>query len=381
MADGDGRDARAGQDPTAGQDAKAKGGKAKDAKGKKGKKDKGAKRPADKTPAATPARRRVMLTGISSRAWEHPADRGALTALRELKGFDDVLKAVAGLWNERAWRLQFLGGAIKVDHRQYPRVHRLYAEAASSLDVAELPELYVQNDRSLNAMAVGMKQPFIVVNTGMLELADDEELRCLLGHELGHVLSGHAVYRTMIIILTSFALRLAWFPIGSMVLYGIIAALYEWWRKAELSADRAGLLACQDPAASLRLSMKLAGGGDLSEVDTTAFLEQAGEYERGGDLRDSVLKLLLVAFRSHPMPVARAAEIRNWVDSGAYQRILSGDYPRRADDGTASMTEDVKQAAESYRESFARSEDPLFKLLRRVGGGAGDLGGWVGSGA
>ena len=41
-----------------------------------------------------PARRRVTLTGISSRAWEHPADRGALTALRELRGFDDVLKAL-----------------------------------------------------------------------------------------------------------------------------------------------------------------------------------------------------------------------------------------------------------------------------------------------
>jgi Zn-dependent protease with chaperone function len=331
--------------------------------------------------ANPPARRRVALTGISSRAWEHPADRGALTALRELKGFDDVLKAIAGMWNERAWRLQFLGGAIKVDHRQYPRVHRIYAEAATSLDVTELPDLFVQNDRTLNAMAVGMKQPFIVVNTGMLETCDDDELRCLLGHELGHVLSGHAVYRTMILVLTNFMLRLAWFPIGAFVLYGIIAALYEWWRKAELSADRAGLLACQDPAASLRLSMKLAGGGDLSEVDTTAFLEQAAEYERSGDLRDSVLKLLLVAFRSHPMPVARAAEIRKWVDSGVYQRILAGEYPRREDDATASMSEDVKEAAESYRETFTRSEDPLFKLMRRIGGGAADVGGWVGSGA
>jgi Zn-dependent protease with chaperone function len=381
------------QDPQAeaasARPAKTRGGKGKGGKGKKGKEAKQGKEGKDRadrarsaeSPAPLPARRRVVLSGISSRAWEHPADRGALTALRELKGFDEVLKAVAGLWNERAWRLQFLGGAIRVDHRQYPRLHRLYAEAATSLDVAELPDLFVQNDRRINAMAVGMKQPFIVVNTGMLELADDEELRCLLGHELGHVLSGHTVYRTMIIILTSFALRLAWFPIGSTVLYGIIAALYEWWRKAELSADRAGLLACQNPAASLRLSMKLAGGGDLSEVDTTAFLEQAAEFERSGDLRDSVLKLLLVAFRSHPMPVARAAEIRNWVDSGAYQRILAGDYLRGADDASASMTEDVKQAAESYRESFARSEDPLFKLLRRIGGGAGDLGGWVGSGA
>jgi Zn-dependent protease with chaperone function len=381
MADNDGAD-RDGRQPGA-KNSKGKGKKAGDGKGKKEKQGKRSTPggTGGEPPASPPARRRVVLTGISSRAWEHPADRGALTALRELKGFDEALKMIAGVWNERAWRLQFLGGAIKVDHRQYPRLHRIYAEAATSLDVTELPELYVQNDRSINAMAVGMKQPFIVVNTGMLELADDDELRCLLGHELGHVRSGHAVYRTMIIILTSFALRLAWFPIGSMVLYGIIAALYEWWRKAELSADRAGLLACQDPAASLRLSMKLAGGGDLSEVDTTAFLEQAAEYERSGDLRDSVLKLLLVAFRSHPMPVARAAEIRNWVDSGAYQRILSGDYPRRADDGTASMTEDVKQAADSYRESFARSEDPLFKLLRRVAGGAGDLGGWVGSGA
>jgi Zn-dependent protease with chaperone function len=331
--------------------------------------------------ARPPARARVVLTGISSRAWEHPADRGALTALRELKGFDEVLKAIAGMWNERAWRLQFLGGAIKVDHRQYPRVHRLYAEAGRSLDVAELPELYVQNDRSLNAMAVGMSKPFIVVNTGMLELADDEELRCLLGHELGHVLSGHAVYRTMIIILTNLMLRLAWFAIGTIVLYGVLAALLEWWRKAELSADRAGLLACQDPAASLRLSMKLAGGGDLSEVDTAAFLEQAGEFERTGDIRDSVLKLMLMMFRSHPMPVARAAEIQRWIDSGEYQRILDGHYPRRDGDADASMSEAVKEAADAYRESFARSEDPLFKLLRKLGAGADGIGEWVGAGA
>src|SRR5690606_31547861 len=82
-----------------------------------------------------------------------------------------------------------------------------------------------------------------------------------------------------------------------------------------------------------------------------------------------------------PLPVARAAEIQAWIDSGAYQRILGGDYPRRSDDATASVPDDVKQAAESYRESFARSEDPLAKLLRRVGAGAEEIGEWVGAGA
>src|SRR5690606_36232772 len=107
-----------------------------------------------------PARRRVPLTGISSRAWEHPADKGALTALRELRGFDETLKAINSLWNERAWRMEFLGSAIRVDHRQYPRVHRLFAEAAAALDVRELPELYVQYDRALGGMCVGMARPF-----------------------------------------------------------------------------------------------------------------------------------------------------------------------------------------------------------------------------
>ena len=130
--------------------------------------------------------------------------------------------------------------------------------------------------------------------------------------------SGHAVYKTIMTILTRWAANISWLPIGAIALRAIIAAMFEWWRKAELSADRAGLLAGQDPAASLRLMMKLAGGGDLSQIDTAAFLEQAAEYEGGGDLRDSIHKIGMTAWSSHPVPVARAAELRKWVDSGEY---------------------------------------------------------------
>lgn len=328
-----------------------------------------------------PARRPVVLTGISSRAWEHPADRGALTALRELRGFDEVIRALNGLWNERAWRLEFLGGSIRVSDRQYPAVHRAFAAAASTLDLRELPELYVAPDRALNGMCIGMAQPFIVVNHGAVELLDEDELRVLLGHELGHLMSGHAVYRTMLHILTGWIVSLSWLPIGSLVLRGIVAALREWWRKAELSADRAGLLSTQDPNASIRLLMKLAGGGDLSQVDTTAFLEQAAEYERSGDLRDSIIKLRMIAGRTHPLPVGRAAELRRWIDSGEYGRILAGEYPRKESDSAASIGDDVKAAAASYRESFAASQDPLMTLLRKLGDGTADVGEWVGSGA
>lgn len=335
----------------------------------------------DQETIATPARRRVVLTGISSRAWEHPADRGALTALRELRGFDDVLKTFFGMWNERAFRLSYLAAGIRVDHRQYPRVYHRFTEAASTLDWPELPELYVTQSPWLTAEAIGLDRPFIVVSSAAVQQLDDDELRCLLGHELGHVGSGHAVYKTILMILTRWAANLSWLPVGALALRAIIAAMLEWWRKAELSADRAGLLAGQDPAAALRLLMKLAGGGDLSQIDTTAFLEQAAEYDGGGDLRDSFHKIRMTAWSTHPVPVARAAHLRQWVDSGAYGQVLAGEYPRRADDGDTSVTEEIKAAAESYREAFGRTQDPLVGLLRRLGDGASDIGEWVGSGA
>jgi len=325
-----------------------------------------------------PARSRVTLTGISSRAWEHPADRGALTALRELRGFDEVVRGLFGMWNERGFRLSYLAGAIRVDHRQYPRVYQLFTEAAATLDVPELPEVYVGQNPVISGRAIGMDKPFIVISTAAVEKLDDDELRTLLGREIGHVRSGHAVYQTILTLLTRWVTNISWIPVGAIALRAIIAGMYEWWRKAELSADRAGLLAAQAPAASIRLFMKLAGGGDLSQIDTAAFLEQAAEYEGGGDLRDSIHKLGMTAFSSEPVPVARAAELRKWVDSGEYARVLGGDYPRRDDDRDASVTADVKAAAASYRDSFRDSPDPLVTLARKVGGGAADL---VGSAA
>lgn len=312
-------------------------------------------------------RRRVTLSGISSRAWEHPADRGALVALRELRGFDEVLKGLSGMFNERTYRLQVLGSAIRADERQHARTYRLFAEAATVLDIRELPELYVRFDPVPNAVTLGMKKPFVVVSHSSVERYDDDELRFVLGHELGHAASGHAVYQTMLNLLVRLATSVAWMPVGGLALRGIIAALYEWARKAELSADRAGLLASQDPAAALRVHMRGAGGGDLADVDITAFLEQAAEYERTGDLRDSLLKLMLLERDGHPMPVARAAALRGFVDSGEYQRILAGTYPRREDDRNASLSEEAAAAARSYRDAFAKSQDPLAKLLRRVG--------------
>lgn len=318
-----------------------------------------------------PARSRATLTGISSQAWEHPADRGALVALRKLKGFDTVLKAISGLFNERAARLVFLGSAVRADERQFATLNRLLGEVARTLDVADPPEMFVSANPVPGALTIGMNRPFIVLNSGLVDLLDEEEMRFVIAHELGHAISGHAVYQTLLQRLLTLSGVLSAVPLGGLGFRAIVAALYEWSRKAELSADRAGLLATQDPATAFRVHMKLASGGHLDDLDPTSFFAQGQEYE-DSDLRDSVLKLLLIENRTHPFAVVRASELRRWVDSGEYTRILGGAYPRREDDDDAKVSEAAAAAARSYSEQFRQTQDALGRLVH-------DAAGWVGS--
>ncbi|WP_152360860.1 M48 family metallopeptidase [Microlunatus speluncae] len=323
----------------------------------------------------TPRPGRIRFPDISPRAYEHPADRGALVALRAIPGFDQVLKAISGAIGERSVRLLFLATSIRVSPRQFPELHQVLTECATTLDLDPVPELYVTRDPMPNAMAIGLDKPIVVITTGMIDLLDHEGLRFIIGHEVGHVLSGHALYRTMMLQLIAIANSIQWMPIGVWGLRAIILGLNEWFRKSELSCDRAGLLCGQDPKAALRVHAALAGAKDPDEMDVSGFLAQATEYESGGDIRDSFLKILQTADLTHPMAALRAAELQKWVAGNGYADILAGNYPRRSEDKDAPLSEDVKAAAASYRQDFQTSADPLFKVMNKAGSVIGGVSG------
>src|SRR5579872_5109420 len=92
---------------------------------------------------SVPDRSRVRLPGISSRAYEHPADRSALVALRKLPGFDALLKLMNSLFNERALRLTFLASSVKVSERQFPDVYEMLRDGCYILDMENVPELFI----------------------------------------------------------------------------------------------------------------------------------------------------------------------------------------------------------------------------------------------
>ncbi|MDT8436843.1 MAG: M48 family metallopeptidase [Gemmatimonadota bacterium] len=331
--------------------------------------DDGIRTPAEGDRPDTETQRRI-LTGISAIAWEHPADRAALNALRKLPGFDLALRKVFGTFGERAIRLAFKANAVRVSGEQYAWIHERTLRVCRVLDLERVPEVYVSQTPVVNAGAVGMGDPFIVLNSSMLEVLSPDETEAVLAHEVGHILSGHVLYRTLLVLL----LRLTAFrfPLAGIAALPLLLALLEWYRKSELSSDRAAVLAVQDPEVVMRALMKLAGGTRGEELELEPFLAQAEEYRQGGDLLDSVYKLLNAIGATHPFAVVRIAELRDWLDAGHYERILTGEYRRRDEEDLRPYREDLAEAARGYGESARDLLDEVDAAVDKLKSRMGD---------
>ena len=303
---------------------------------------------------------KIHLRNISPKTWEHPTDRAALSALESIPGIDTVVRKFVGLTTEKSLRLIALASAVRVSEQQFPKLYNLHREACSILDVTQVPELYVANNPFMNAGAIGVENPFIMLNSSMIEQLNDEEILAVIGHELGHCLSGHALYKTLLHMLIILSMQLSSIPLSGVAIWSIILALKEWDRKSELSADRAGLLVVQDPVVYYSLLMKMAGGANYSEMNTNEFFQQAYEYENSNELSDSIHKMINLVNLSHPFPVLRLTELKSWVDCGEMQKILSQQYTVRG--GEDSHFENARSAASNYYQDMEDSNDPFAKI-------------------
>ena len=265
---------------------------------------------------------------LDAKDFQHPWDVTATEALRSVPGLDLVVAKIMEYGLERIFYLENTASNVRVTARQFGRLHRSLGWGCQILGVPQ-PELYVTLDPVPNAYTYGHTRPFIILTSGLIDMLDDEERFFVIAHELGHIKAGHVLYTVIARNIAEIIALIgqATFGIGTILGQTLVVALHDWYRKAELTCDRAGLLCVQDIDPCLRTFMKLAGGANRlsTEMDKQEFLNQIRTYEAADDSTlNKAYKLLITAYRTHPFPILRAQELDAWHSSAAGYRKLAG---------------------------------------------------------
>src|SRR3954454_21824007 len=305
------------------------------------------------------------LTGISPKAYEHPADRAATAALKSIPMLDPVVRRLIEYGYERAYRQAYLGASVKLGPKQMPEVWESYLQVLDVLDMPEVYDLYVTNHPITNAITLGAEKPIIVVDSGLLGLLDAEELQTVLAHEVGHILSDHVLYRTALAILLGLT-GVARVPfLAGLPVLGLRHALLEWARAGELTTDRAATLVNRDPLITCRTLMVLAAGVPSKRLDLDAFLEQAQNFHEPEEGLDRIQRFWMQIRAGYPLAVRPCREIMDWVHSGEYERIVSGEYPRRGQEAPARA--EAGDGGDFYTHRFASVMRDAGDTVQSVG--------------
>lgn len=267
------------------------------------------------------------LTGLNPREYEHPFDARALNALQQTPGLHRLVRAYSTHYLERALTVAWTGSYIRVSGDSYPKTHAALDLVCDTIHLPARPSLYIRWDYAVNALTTGVENPIILLNSGAIDYLSENELTWLIGHEVGHIKSRHVLYLQVADMLGGIATGVGQVTLGlgKLASMPIMAAFYWWQRMSELSADRAGLLACQDLDASLRLLMKMAGvpRKHFNAMRVASFLDQAREFqELDYNTLSRTWRVVQTLQMGHPWTVLRAAQLMQWVESGEYQAVL-----------------------------------------------------------
>jgi len=256
-----------------------------------------------------PNRSREEATGFGEYAFS-----GDIRVLRRIQSATPVrvvAESAVRFWQTME-KNELLGKSVKVTRRQFPSLYQQIVECAETLDVAP-PTVYVSESSRLNAGTYGTEtEAFVILNSGLVEAFEPEELKFVLGHECGHLQNNHVVYHTAAQFLAQGVVAFVRWAVAPAKV-----ALSAWSRRGEITCDRAGLLCCRDEEVARRAMLKVAvGGGSLmDEIDVDEYMRQLEDLQSGvGRVREF--------FEDHPYLPKRIEALRLFAESSYYRNAI-----------------------------------------------------------
>lgn len=226
---------------------------------------------------------------------------------------EEVLKQARTTDNDSYWRSAMEGHSLKVEPRLLSRLYTLFEEVKKKLDFTEKVDFYVTGDSTVNAFSVAADSPghphIVNVNSALIDLMTDDELRFVIGHELGHLIDRD----TSLLRLINFI-----FPDPSVMPIALQHKVRLWEQLSELVADRYGYLAVEDLGVCVSAFYKMASGLDLSKMDVAldVLLEENLKH------LEYFLKDKGISIDSHPVNPIRVQSLNLFATSKS-QRTLN----------------------------------------------------------
>lgn len=265
------------------------------------------------------------LKGLKPEDFQHPGEKNAMAVLRNIPMLDMIAGKYVDMRVQLGIYAETVGSDFRITEKTNPRIYRLYQLALERLDMPMEYPLYSRMSFDYNAGAVGGENPFIYIHSSTIANYTDAEMLNLLGHELGHIKCGHVKYYYLPSLLADELAQMG--GAASAAGVGLQYAIMDWRRKAEYSADRAGMIAAGSLEGALAGNMNLLGKSDrIPDIsfDVDEVLKQAEDFDI--ETSDVIGKLLYVSYTAratHPWTILRLKQLKDWYDSGEYDAMIN----------------------------------------------------------
>jgi Zn-dependent protease with chaperone function len=266
----------------------------------------------------------VKITGLHPNEYLHPFDKKALDALQNTRGVETLVKKLYEWGFETYLKQQYMGSCLKLTPTNFPDVFDIFEKACDILNFNRRPQLYVMRELYFNSLTCGVDNSIIVIGSDALEHFSEAELLFTFGREIGHIQCQHVLYfeigQVMPVLMD--ALSAATMGMSGLFSAGIQLALIEWLQCAHYTADRAGILACQDVTAACTALIK--STGLPAKYDPALVLDdfrtQALEFKLTNT--NMFLKFSKYLSQDKEWEIARANQFLKWVDAGEFRDIV-----------------------------------------------------------
>lgn len=264
---------------------------------------------------------RTAIKGLDVSTILHPEDKSTMDTLQKIPGFKAIVDKTVGSIMEKYAAIEYSAEGINVTSESMPSVHKQVVEACRILDIKSVPACSTDWDYDICSFSVGEHAPRIILQSGTIDLLTTDELYFMIGHELGHMKCGHKSYHmfteAMYMPIANSDLKI-WMSLVKM-------PLLDWYRVSDFSADRFGLLCCQDINVALSTMIKMAGLPKKyhDKIDIKSFIQQSIDFKcNNSGTIERIIKYLTINAAAMPWLVMRAGELWEWYTSGEYDRII-----------------------------------------------------------